>query len=537
MPLDTGIPQFRAGFQRFCITGVNPVASECRGLLWGQMHDPANPPTATTFADVTHAATPGQEVQILSPSHAAELFGQDSQLAQAAHLYFCQCGGYLGNGALFAVPFLDDPGSTAAEYEITLGGAVTEAINSVAMGSRSFNFQIPSNVTSQSGGYYSVPVASWNTIDDIAAGIALEINADATSLYSAEAVGPVVTLVAKHGGTILNNEVVQFNSIYGQTFPGGITVAFGQSVIGGGDPDISTALGNLSPCCYDCWSLLNEDPIAIELLVSEIKERWECGREQCYGHLFHSITRDHAADLVEYGNAFNDAERNIIPMLPDYKYHGWMLSAAWAGRQCCSACENPGRPVVRDNGCLDCLEDRSPCQTSIFSMYEQEQMVDSGLSLWGYNRSGKVMIVNNVTNWKYNYSGDRDITWVNTESRYIVPAIVGVIQRFNNTYYGSAALVGNGVPIPGGSIATSPSLYRAHLIGYLEGREDDDSASTGILGFLLNDVSLEDDIVVESNDVGSPNGYGDCHRLDVMFTARIVKQLLRIATGIRVKPC
>jgi phage tail sheath gpL-like len=529
MPLDTGIPQYHAGFQRFCVSGVNAVAEKCKGLLWGQMLNPQSPPNNKTFADVNKAATPGKLVQVLSPAHAIQLFGAGSQLAQACHLYFCQCGGYLGNGSLYAVPLLDESGSTKPVYTITLAGDPEIA--------GQLDFEIPCHVTSLSGGLYSVPVSSADTLAEIATALVAEINADPASMFVAAVGQGVVTLTGKHGGTILNNAKVLFNSQFGQSFPKGLRATFTQTVVGGGDPDLSVALGNLPSCCYDCWGLLYEDPIAIELLVREIAERWACARDQCFGHLFHSRTEEDAAALVEYGNAFNDAERNIIPVLNTYKYPGWMLAAAWTGRVCCGACENPGRPVVRDNGCLDCMTDADPCNTSIFSPYEQEQMVQAGLSLWGYNRSGKIQIVNNVTNWKYNFSGDRDITWTNTESRYIVPAIVGVMRRFNNTYYSSSALVENGVPIPAGSTATSPALYKAHLVGYLEGREDEDESSAGILGFLLNDISLENDITVANNTTGQPDGYGDCHRLDVQFTARLIRQLLRIATSIKVRPC
>ena len=535
MPLDTGIAQYRAGFQRFCISGVNPVVGSCKGLLWGQMHDPAAPPTVTSYADITTAATPDVPVQVISPSHAEELFGKDSQLAIAAYLYFAQVGGYLGNGALWAVPALDNAAGTAATYDINIGGTPTVA--------GSFDFRIFDHITGATSGYYSIATLSTDTAITIATAIAADINGDENSLFIADnAAGTtaVVTLTHKHKGTIGNNVVLQFNTLYGQAFPDGITATFGVSAVtvavGAGDPDFSTAIGNLSNCGYDCWGFLNEDPVSIELVNAEVESRWACATEQTFGHLFTSRTEADAATLIAYANTFNDETRSIIPNLTTYKYSGWLFTAAWTGRVCARACESPGRPVVRTNGILEILEDNDPCDGAIFSFYEQEQMVSAGLSMWGYNTSGNIFITNNITNWKYNASGDRDITWTNCESRYLVPALVNVIKIFNNTYYSSSALVDDGVQIPEGENTTSPTLYKGHLIAHLAGQTDDTRIS-GVIGRLINSADLNNDIQVANNTDGQAAGYGDCHRLDVLIDAKIIKQLLRIATGIRINPC
>ena len=507
MSLDTGIPAYRAGFLRFCVRGVNLAAPECSGLLIAQKR-----PLGTAPAD--------EIVQVISPAHANELFGADSIAARMAYLYFCQCGGYLGNGALYVLPVADDADGTAATFDLCVTGG--EAVESGALSWELFGVK------------YSIPVAAGDDTADIAAAIAAEINGDPTSLFSATVGEGIVvsaqtsthcvTFTAKHKGTALNHAALVFNSIVGQQFPAGYTVTWAQTAVGAGDPDISDAMAALDSCCYDCWGLGFEDPIATDLLVQEIRSRWDCAKDQCFGHLFTSRTEGTAADLITYANAFNHAERNIIPVLDTYKYPGWMFVAAWAGRQCCSACEDPARPVVRDNGILSCMEDSARCGGGIFNNYEKEQMVDAGLSMWTYNRSGLIYIETNRTNWKYAALGDPDVTWENTERRYIAKALVDFLRRFYVTHYSSSVLFDDGTPLPAGSRATTPSLLKGHIVGELE----------TTFGFLLNDSSLERDVLVEKDTEGRPAGYGDASRVNVALSAHIANQLLRIATCINV---
>lgn len=505
MPLDTGIPAFRAGFLRFCVRGVNLSAPECTGLLIAQKR-----PLGTAPAD--------EIVQVLSPAHANELFGADSIAARMAHLYFCQCGGYLGNGALYMLPVIDDAEGTAAEFKMCFTGTATE--------SGSVTFEL-------FGVKYSVPIAIGTLPIDIATAVMAEINADPTSLFAAEFRPEdiptnhphgCISLVAKHKGTALNHAVVVFNSIYGQQFPAGVTASWERVITGAGDPDISDAMAALGSCCYDCWGLGFEDPVATDLLVQEIRNRWDCAKDQCFGHLFTSRTEGTVAELITYAQSFNHAERNIIPVLDTYKYPGWMFVATWAGRQCCSACEDPARPVVRDNGILACMEDSARCGGGIFNMYEKEQMVDAGLSVWTFNRSGQIYIETNRTNWKYATLGDPDVTWENTERRYIAKALVEFLRRFYVTHYSSSVLFDDGTSLPAGSRATTPSLLKGHIVGELE----------TTFGFLLNDSSLERDVIVEKDTDGRPAGYGDASRLNVALSAHVANQLLRIATCVNV---
>src|SRR5262249_49161742 len=101
---------------------------------------------------------------------------------------------------------------------------------------------------------------------------------------------------------------------------------------------------------------------------------------------------------------------------------GWLKTAAYAALSCCSAVDNPEMSIPGPNfGLLSCLrqpESRLPCWT----FDEQQQLEANGFVVTvplqgGTGSMTSPMIVNDITNNRYDENGRLNATWWNVSAR------------------------------------------------------------------------------------------------------------------------
>jgi len=285
-------------------------------------------------------------------------------------------------------------------------------------------------------------------------------------------------------------------------------------------------------CLFDCIGVGFEDEIAINTLVQIIRQNWACAVQGDFrgGHLFHSRT-DSSGLIFAYGMDRNNPEECVVPLTPDYKYPGYLLTAAATSRVCCTACVDPSRPVQYDNGGLGCLFDSMKCAT-IWSPAERKMFFDAGILAWDVANSRGVRqtaleIAEPLTTYKYDpETGAPDGAWQRVESRYTVVKFVRDLGNWYRRNYASTSLVSDGTAIPQGKRAVNPRILQASILSWLRTTE---------LGWTaeLSNVPLEQMVsVVRTNQ---PNNC-DPNRVNVMIDLDLVNQLARIATTIDVSP-
>lgn len=500
--LATGIGQYGVGFQRFCIDpSGNTEPESCRHRTIAQMI-----PAGT--------ATPGVTYKVYDTATANALFGAGSVAATAVFIHLCQCP----DEPLYVTPLNDGAGAVKATFTTTITGPATES------GTLSF-YVWPRN--------YTVNVTDGDTATTIATAIAAVLNADPEYRYVAVAAAGVVTHTAKNGGTVGNNLVIVVNPLFGQVTPAGVTVTTAAVTPGSGVFAAGAISAVLDECCYDCYSTPFYDPVALEELATYLDDEtgtWSCSNITCFGHNFNAQPFSSVGVAVAYGDALNDPARTVVPVIDGFPIPPWVFSVAWAARNCCSICRDPGRPIVRDNGFLSCLNYGSACK-GVFTRAEKTSLDDSGLAIWDVSNvigtnDTTLWIENNTTTYKRDAIGRPDKTWKQVETRYLISVFIKELASFYNTNYSSVALVNNGVAIPEGRKAVSANIVNAGLKSFIR-------SFSGIL--VDQDDALDDVVRVQRNTDGQPNCYGDPNRLDVIIKLDTVNQLLRIATNVNVR--
>jgi phage tail sheath gpL-like len=501
MGLDTGIGQFRSGFTRYC---VDPTGNTDRPQC-------AHRIIAQKLASGT--ATSGQTYTVYDSVTAKTLFGAGSIAAIMAAIHFC----IAPDSPVYVTPIDDPSGSVAATFTWTVAGPAT------AGGSINFNIWPRS---------YSVNVVAGDSATAIATAIAAIVNGDADSRFSASSALGVVTFTAKNKGTVGNHFVPVVSPLFGQSLPAGVTLTLASGTAGSGAVPAGTISALLDECCYTCYSLGVYDPAPIAefgTYFSPLTGTWSCGNMTCLGHLFVAKPYASVGAFIAEVETFNRESLTLINSPSSLWIPPFAVSSAWAARNCVGACEDPARPVVRDNGLLSCLTLGSVCK-GLFTRAEKEAMYAAGGAYFEVsNTSGfadtVLWIEANITTYKKDALGRPDKTWTEVATRHTVSLFLTELDRFYKDNYLSVGLVNNGTPIPVGRKAVNANIVKAGLEGW----------ARQFLGILIDsDSDLDGVFRVARNTDGQPNCYGDPNRLDVKVKLDVVNQLLRIATNVNV---
>jgi len=494
----------RGNFMTWCISGALPLGEVCRPLYFAQK---------LTGVDESEV---GEFYPIYSANDARRLFGAGSIAASMAIQHFCTCPEL----PLYIAPINDPASGTAAVHTIkVLGPATDNGVLSVAILDENFAVGvIVGSTAAQVAQALASVLGQWV---DLPFTVALGEDTEADT----------IKFTAKNKGPLGNWFEPFWNPNFGDVFPPGIGIEVDTPTAGVGVINIDAALPVLN-CQFDCIGAGFEDEIAINTLILVVRQNWACNVQGDFkgGHVFHSRT-DTSGLIYAYGMDRNNPEECVMPNRPDYKYPGYLLTAAATSRVCCTACVDPSRPVQYDNGGLGCLFDSMKCAT-IWSNPEKKMFFDAGIVNWDVANSRGVRqtgleIQEPLTTYKYDpETGAPDGAWQRVESRYTVVKFVRDLGNWYRRNYSSVSLVSDGTTIPQGKRAVNPRILQASILSWLRTTE---------LGWTaeLSNVPLEQMVAVQRTN--SPNNC-DPNRVNVGIDLDLVNQLARIATTIDVSP-
>src|SRR5262245_15330694 len=235
----------RGNFLTWCISGYLPLQELCRPLFIGQQLDGAD-------------GVPGEYYILYSTNEARAKFGTGSILAWMAKQHFDCCPEL----PLYASPVADPTtGAAAAFNTITIAGPATD------------NGALSSSTLTD---IFAVAVTPGATADNMAAGLAAQLQKNADLPFTVTVATNVITLTAKNKGPAGNWFSPIWNPNFGDFFPEGVTVTTAQTTPGTGVLDIDAAIPAMA-CPWDCIALGTEDEIAVNTFVLLVRQNWRCG--------------------------------------------------------------------------------------------------------------------------------------------------------------------------------------------------------------------------------------------------------------------
>jgi phage tail sheath gpL-like len=486
------IDSLRSGAIRICFDpSRNAYPSKCRILLEGQMLD-------------TGTAVDGALIRIPSLRDVDELFGEGSVISNGLKVGFACCP----NQAMefYALPRKDaSVGATAkATYTLTFTGpATSDGRIDLYIGDGRWNT--------------STRVIEAMTADDIAAAVAMSLNNESGFPYVVTAAAGVVTLEAKNAGTVGNCINPQYNWHQRRDYaPEGVTmtVAFpvpGTQSSNAASPQLDyTAV--LGECCYCCIGMLYDDVYWQDAMIAYIASAWDCSKPQCFGHgyTYNSGTLGQilAADT-------NSAEVSRLAHCCEDPSLGYLKVAAYTTLSCCSTVDNPELSIQGPQfGVLNCLRVPESC-FQCWTFDEQQVLQLTGFVVTvplngGTGALTAPMIVNDITNNRYDEEGRVNATWWNVNSRRLAAATADAMAIHLSQTLGLGLFTKN-TQIPQGIKGTNPRMILGDLRAWAKGQ----------IGILFSEFdNIDKDITLKTDFEVAPKCQGVCGKLWVDFVYR-----------------
>lgn len=490
------IDSLRSGAIRICFDpSLNVFPNKCRILVEGQMLDDAE-------------AEDGKLVKMTSLRDLHALFGEGSVIAEGVRTAFGCCLTQAMD--IYALPRSDATvGATVkAVYTITITGS--------AMSTGRMDFFIGDGRWNT-----STRVNEGDTNAEMATAVAASLNelVGFPFVVTVAGGGHVITLTAKNAGSVMNCASILYNWHERRDYaPAEVTVAVAQTVQGetdapvGGYAPVLDYAGTLGECCYCCIAMLYDTPAWQDEMIAYIANAWSCDHPQCFGH-------GYTYNLGTLGEILasdtNSAEVSRLAQCCTDPVFGWLKTAAYAAQSCCSAIDNPELSIQGPNyGALNCLRQPESC-FQCFTFEEQQLLQATGFVVTvplvgGTGAMTAPMIVNDVTNNRYDQDGRLNSTWWNVNSRRLAAATADSMAIELSRFL-SLGLFTKNTTIPIGVRGTNPRLMLGALRAWAKQN----------VGVLFSEFeNLDRDLQLKTDFEVAPKCQGIPGKLHVFFIYR-----------------
>lgn len=497
------IDSLRSGAIRICFDpSLNQIANKCRVLFEGQMLDTGN-------------AEPDTLIKIPSLRNIDELFGNGSVLAEGLRTAFACCATqpYL---EFYALPRMDaDVGATTkAVYTLTVvGPATTDGGIELFAGDGRWNI--------------IAPVNAGDTAEEIAQEIADEYSEREGFPFDVTVAVGVVTFTAKNAGTVGNYLNLITNWRQRQDFfPEGVELTFVQTVTATNaeftNLDYSAILGE---CCYCCVGMLYDTPDWQDGMIAYLKDAWSCDKPQCFGH---GYTYNSGTLGQILATDTNSPEVSRMAHCATDPSLGWLKTAAYAALSCCETVTNPETNIQGPEfGVLRCVVQPESC-FQCFTFDDQQILQESGFVVTVPTQGGtgamtSPMVVNDVTNNRYDDEGRLNPTWWAVSSRRLAAATADAIAVNLSTVLGLGLFTKN-TTIPERVRGTNPRLILGQIRVWAK-------ANIGVLFSEFDDI--DKDIQLQTDFERAPKCLGQPGKLWLDFTYRPPVRISNITINAR----
>ena len=438
-------------------------------------------------AGVAAADTP---ILVSRTDEAKTQFGIGSMLARMHDVYRANDS----FGEVWCLPLADNGAGVAASGTLTVTGPATAA--------GTVNLYVGSQRV-------QVAVAAADAATAIAAAINAAINADTTLPVTSTVLTGVVTVTAKHKGTLGNAIKLQLNYrgyAGGESTPAGVAVAVVAMSGGTADPTLTTALAAMGDEEYDFIVMPYTDSTSLDALKTVMNDstgRWAYNR-QLYGHVY-AAKADSFANLVTLGGARNDQHASIAGYETGVPNTPWEYAAAYGARNAVFLAADPARPTQTGE-----LVGILPAPAgSRFIMTERQTLLNSGIAT-SYVGGGAVRIERAITSYQKNTWNQADPSYLDSETLHTLAYVLRRL-RYNVTQkYPRHKLANDGTRFGAGQAIVTPSVVRGEILSEYAAMEE--------MGIVENAKEFAKHLIVE-RDANDPN------RLNVLYPPDLVNQL------------
>jgi phage tail sheath gpL-like len=483
IPGNIRVPFFHAEFQ----PGGTPYSQNARLLLVGQKLS-------------TGVAAANQPV-LVTDSAAEALFGKDSMLADMVR--FARAQAPLQE--IWALPLDDDAAGVKATGKITVSGAPVSQAGAMSVYIAGIRVRIAVLTTDTDTSIAAALVAAINAT----AGLPVTAAVNGTNAYECD-------LTARHKGATGNDILVDLGIVTEEGLLGQDLLTITAMSGGSGDPDMSTAFGNLGDEEFDWIASPYADANALgdaSDLLNDVNGRWSWSK-QIYGHYIGTHTGTVGA-LSTLGNARNDQHATIFPCRK-FRSPPWQVAAA-VGARAASHLQSPGASaeLSRPLQTLELIGIKGPLAASDrLKITEKQTLLYDGVSTYYVHKDGSVRIERLITTYQSNAYGSADATYLDVNT--MAQSMYGIryIRQKVETHHGRKALA-DANPGRNPGIATADDVRNSIIHAY----ED-----LVALGVFENADLFARDVVVERDLV-------DANRLNASLPLDHVNQLRIVAAA------
>jgi phage tail sheath gpL-like len=474
IPLNVRVPLFYAEVDN---SQAGYFSQALRTLIIGQK----------LAAGVAVADTP---ILVSRSDEAKTQFGLGSMLARMHEVY--RANDSLGE--VWCLPLADNGAGVAASGTLTVTGPATA--------SGTLNLYIGATRV-------QVAVVAGDAATVIATAINAAINAATTLPVTSTVLAAVVTVTARHKGTLGNAIKLQLNYrgyAGGESTPAGVAVAIVAMTGGTADPTLTTALAAMGDEEYDFIIMPYTDSTSLDALKTVMNDttgRWAYNR-QIYGHVY-TAKADTFANLVTLGGARNDQHASIAGYETGVPNTPWEYAAAYGARNAVFIAADPARPTQTGElvGILP-----APAGTR-FIMTERQTLLNSGIAT-SYVGGGAVRIERAITSYQKNTWNQADPSYLDSETLHTLAYVLRRL-RYNVTQkYPRHKLANDGTRFGAGQAIVTPSVVRGEILSEYAAMEE--------MGIVENAKEFAKHLIVE-RDANDPN------RLNVLYPPDLVNQL------------
>lgn len=400
---------------------------------------------------------------------------------------------------IWALPLADDGAGVTATGTITAVGAPVSVDTTLSLYIAGIRVRCAAYTT--------------DTNNALAARMKAAIDATPGLPCTAAVVAAVITLTARHKGAAGNSIRIDYGVDTAEASLGVENFTLAQFSGGSGDPDITTALANLSDEEFDWIAMPYNDTTnlnAMATFLNGVAGRWS-PIQQLYGHCV-TAKSDTVANLSTFGNGRNDPHITTMGM---YRSPSplWDWVAATGAQMAAHLQSAP--ELSRPLHTLELVGIQPPRAIADRpDITDRQTMYYDGISSYHVSRDGKVRLDRVITMYQANDWGSPDASWLDVPTLAQNMFAIRYLRAKVTGEWGRASLRDeNPHGIEG--VAT-PEDIRATLIhGYSELSQ---------LNVVENEAAFADQLIVERNKT-------DATRIDVFLPADQVNILNVIAVN------
>lgn len=431
-------------------------------------------------------------VQVAEAGLADAYFGRGSQLARMVKALKLADR----NVELLAIALDDVVGGVAATGTITVTGPATAAGTIALM---------------IGGQRVQVGVAAAATANTVAAAIAAAVNANGDLPVTATVAAAVVTLTARHKGT-LGNEIAVSHSYYqGEALPAGIALAIVAMANGATDPDYAAVWPVAGDAPFSAIAIGTATSAIIAACKTELDDRF--GPLRALESFLYAAKPGTQGALAAFGGALNSHLVSVMgtgksPSAP------WEWAAAYAAVANQAGNIDPARPLqtLALPGIL------GPAESQRFTRAERELLLRDGISTYRVDPDGTVRIERAITTYQVNGAGVDDVAWLDVETVRTVSYIRQAVRSRIALKYPRHKLADDNARFGPGQAVVTPRILTAELLGLFRELEE--------AGLVENLDQFKADLVVERNPT-------DVNRVDALIPPDLVNQFRIFAAQVQ----